>query len=138
MLQGFSCPKCGSKNIAILASGVLTYKCLNCGYTWSPKIQGLGYITVKAGEVHWTELKRIIENAQVDVNKLLNSGTIKCDELLSKLQESYGDYLNAHEMIKIALLGIKRHMEEVRYREPQLYSELTNELEKCRKLYYGK
>ncbi|WP_069807511.1 hypothetical protein [Vulcanisaeta thermophila] len=137
MLQGLTCPRCGSRNIAIVASGSLTYKCLNCGHTWTPTVQGLGYVSTKAGEIHWTELKKLAEEAQVNAHKALNEGVRDCDALIKRLQEQYGSYLDTREIIKIALLSVKRYMEEVRYRDPQLFNELVRELERCRKLYHG-
>ncbi|MCG2870572.1 MAG: hypothetical protein L7H10_07470 [Vulcanisaeta sp.] len=134
-VQGISCPKCGSRRIAIVASGSLTFKCMDCGYVWTPNLPAQGLVSTRAGEVHWTEIKKVMEDAMNYVHELLSTGDVGCEELISKVQEKYGNYLTAREVIRAVINGLKKYMDEIRYKDVNRYSRLNSELMKCRGLY---
>ena len=94
-----ACPKCGSRNIVIVSSDVLTFKCKDCGHTWThnPK---LGYVKTPSGEVHWTEKTYYRELAIEDARDLLKSGK-RDEEVLAALQEKYSQYLDQEELRRI-------------------------------------
>ncbi len=133
-LQGISCPKCGSRRIGIVVAETLTFKCLDCGYTWSPNLPAQGLVSTKAGEKHWTEIKKIMEDAMNYVIKILNDGVSNCDELISKVQENYGKYLTPREILRVVINGIKSYLEEIRYKDASRFSSLSSELSKCKEL----
>lgn len=134
-MLGFQCPRCGSRAIALVASESLTYKCTSCGHVWSPPVAGTGYVAVGKALVHWTELKRVMEDALNDAkNAFLRGGG--CQELMESLSNKYSDYLTLRELAKAAVLGAKRAMGEVKYRDRRLYEAILRELEKCRELLH--
>jgi len=125
------CPRCGSKNLVIAASENLRYKCVDCGYTWGPL--PMGYVSTKAGELHWTELKRIMDNAINDAKSACRNNP-SCEELVRMLSERYGNYLTLRELVRIAILSMISVAEEVRFRDKGLYAKLHEEASKCREL----
>ncbi|WP_054841832.1 hypothetical protein [Vulcanisaeta distributa] len=133
-IQGISCPRCGSRRIAIVVSETLTFKCLDCGYTWSPNLPAQGLVHTKAGDVHWTEIKKIMEDAINYVIGLLNEGVVNCDDVIGRVQEKYGNYLSSREILRTIINGVKRYLEEIRYKDVNKYSALSTELAKCREL----
>ncbi len=134
-IQGIACPKCGSRRISIVVAEVLTFKCLDCGYTWAPNLPAQGLVSTKFGEVHWTEVKKIMEDAVNYAYKVLSSGgSLSCEDIINKVQENYGGYLSLREIIKVVISSIKKYLEEVRYKDANRYSVLSVELNKCREL----
>ncbi len=133
-IQGVSCPRCGSRRIAIVVSETLTFKCLDCGYTWSPNLPAQGLVRTKAGDIHWTEIKKIMEDAVNYVINLLNEGVASCNDIISKVQERYGGYLSSREVLRSIINGVKRYLEDIRYKDVNKYSALSAELNRCREL----
>ncbi|ADY02420.1 hypothetical protein VMUT_2224 [Vulcanisaeta moutnovskia 768-28] len=133
-LQGVSCPKCGSRRITIVVSDILTFKCIDCGYTWSPNLPAQGLVHTKVGDIHWTEIKKIMEDAMNYVIKILSENVISCNDIINKVQEKYGNYLTSREILRTIINGIKRYLEEIRYKDQNKYSTLSAELNRCREL----
>ncbi len=133
-IQGISCPRCGSRRIAIVVSDALTFKCLDCGYTWSPNLPAQGLVSTRAGYIHWTEVKKFMEDAMNYVMNLLSAGVMNCDEIINKVQERYGDYLSSREILRTIINGVRKYLEEIRYKDVSRYSALSNELGRCREL----
>ncbi|WP_054856876.1 hypothetical protein [Vulcanisaeta sp. JCM 16159] len=133
-IQGISCPRCGSRRIAIVVSDALTFKCLDCGYTWSPNLPAQGLVHTRSGDVHWTEVKKIMEDAINYVIGLLSGGLISCNDVINKVQEKYGNYLSSREILRVIINGTKKYLEEIRYKDANKYSVLATELSKCKEL----
>jgi rubredoxin len=133
-IQGISCPKCGSRRISIVAAETLTFKCLDCGYVWSPNLPAQGLVSTRAGEVHWTEIKKVMEDAMSYVHELLDSDT-DCNGVISRVQERFGNYLTTRDVIKVVINGVRKYLDEVRYKDVNKYSRLAAEFMKCKELY---
>ena len=117
-----------------MVSETLTFKCLDCGYTWSPNLPAQGLVHTRAGDVHWTEIKKIMEDAMSYVISILNEGIINCSDIINKVQEKYGNYLSSREILRAIINGSKKYLEEIRYKDTNRYSALIAELNKCREL----
>jgi hypothetical protein len=109
----------------------LRYRCRACGHTWGPL--PLGYVSTKAGDIHWTELKRIMENALNEAKSMARDSK-SCEEIVRALLEKYGNYFTLREVGKVALLGIRGFAEEIRFRDKSLYTRLSEELGRCREM----
>lgn len=133
-VQGIVCPKCGSRRISIVVADALTFKCMDCGYTWSPSLPAQGLVSTRAGELHWTEVKKVMEDAINYVRRLLEDGVDGCNDIISKVQEMYGKVLTTREIIKVVIISMKRYLEEIRYRDVNEYARLNSELGRCREL----
>ncbi len=98
-----------------------------------PASQGL--VHTKAGDIHWTEIKKIMEDAVNYVISLLNEGVVNCNDIINKVQEKYGSYLSSREVLRSIINGgAKRYLEDIRYKDVNKYSALSVELNKCREL----
>ena len=136
-LQGMQCPKCGSRRLAIVASGEpLMYKCLSCGHAWNPPLAGTGMVNVARSYIHWTEIKRMFETAIIEAKRLFQEG-LDCGEVVNRLVERFGGALSLRDLGRSALMGVRQLMEEVKFRDRELYSRLLSEVEKCRSIITG-
>ncbi len=94
-----TCPKCGSSDVIILSSEVLTFKCRKCGHTWSYDTR-TGLVNAPCGQIHWTEQMYYKEQALEDAKDLLRKGESQ-DKVLEELKQKYGQYLDETELRKI-------------------------------------
>jgi len=91
-------------------------------------------VSTRAGEVHWTEIKKVMEDAMSYVHELLDSDT-DCNGVISRVQERFGNYLTTRDVIKVVINGVRKYLDEVRYKDVNKYSRLTAEFMKCKELY---
>ena len=117
-----------------MVSETLTFKCMDCGYTWSPNLPAQGLVHTRAGDVHWTEIKKMMEDAMNYVISVLNEGVISCSDIINRVQEKYGSYLSSREILRAVMNASKKYLEEIRYKDANKYSALSTELNKCKEL----
>ena len=121
-----SCPKCKSKNILIIASNVLTFKCEKCGYTWTINTEH-GLVETPSGLKHWTEVMYYKELAIEKVKELVSEGkSIK--EILEILKNEFKGILSQDIIRNVCRKGVLFMLDVLKLRNPELYKKYIEEL----------
>ncbi|MFP3281071.1 MAG: hypothetical protein RXO76_08430, partial [Vulcanisaeta sp.] len=58
-----------------------------------------------------------------------------CNGVISRVQERFGNYLTTRDVIKVVINGVRKYLDEVRYKDVNKYSRLAAEFMKCKELY---
>ncbi|MGC8597191.1 MAG: hypothetical protein ACP5NY_04650 [Thermocladium sp.] len=79
-----SCPKCGSRDISIMAGEPIMFRCASCGYQWPALSLRPGYVKLGESQFHWTDVEITKEKMMIMAVELLRKGS-SMDEAITKV-----------------------------------------------------
>ena len=122
------CPKCKSRNVAIVLSNELTFKCLNCSYTWTLNVN-LGYINIGGELIHWTEIEAMKIRLREEVKNMALNG-MSAKDIIEEISKKASSILSRNDIIKVVKQGLTLALEYAQFRDRKLYEYIRSELEK--------
>lgn len=79
-----SCPKCGCRDISIMAGEPIMFRCASCGHQWPALSLRPGYVKLGESQFHWTDVEITKEKMMIMAVELLRKGS-SMDEAITKV-----------------------------------------------------
>ncbi|KUO92007.1 MAG: hypothetical protein RXO22_06600 [Thermocladium sp.] len=79
-----SCPKCGSRDISIMAGEPIMFRCASCGHQWPALSLRPGYVKLGESQFHWTDVEVTKEKMMIMAGELLRRGS-SIEETIEKV-----------------------------------------------------